>query len=76
MTDFILCSVYLTHSIISAVIFQLDSHKVCELDGIPVIVIKMCAPQLASLLSKLYIKCLLLYCLMEYIVCCSCFEEL
>lgn len=47
---------YITLFMVSAIIFKLDPHKVCEPDGILAIVLKKCTPELASDLCKLYNK--------------------
>ena len=42
---------------VAAVISQLDPSKATSPDGIPVIVLQKCSPELSLVLSKLYVKC-------------------
>lgn len=44
----------------SSIISMLDLHKACRHDGIAVIVLRKCAPEVAPVLSKLNNRCLLL----------------
>ena len=42
---------------VAAVIAQLDPSKATGPDGIPVVVLQKCSPELSPVLSKLYAKC-------------------
>lgn len=52
---------YTTLSMVFAIIPKLDPHKAGKLDGIPVIVLKKCAPEMTLVLSRLYNKCLVAF---------------
>ena len=51
-------SVLITPKLVSDVISKLDASKASGPDGIPVIVLKRCSPELSSILSKLFNHCL------------------
>lgn len=51
-------SVRITPKMVSKVISKLDASKASGPDGIPVLVLKMCSPELSSILSKLFNCCL------------------
>jgi len=51
-------SVLITPKLVSDVISKLDASKASGPDGIPVIVLKWCCSELASILSKIFNLCL------------------
>ena len=59
-------NISITPKIVKKVITNLDSSKVSGADGIPVVVLKNCEPELSYVLAKLFNKCLkescFLYC--------------
>ncbi len=57
-TEAILSGLNITPSLVLGVISNLDPNKASGGDGIPAIVLKKCAPELAPALSKLYNYCL------------------
>lgn len=44
---------HITPSMVNAIISKLDPHKLCRIEGILVIDLKKCAPELVPVLSKL-----------------------
>lgn len=59
-TESILCNMHKTSSMVSVIIIKLDPHKACGFVDITAIVLKKWAPELASVHSKLYNKCIVL----------------
>ena len=53
-----LLDIRITPASVSKVIFGLDSSTACGPDNIPVIVLQKCCPELSSIFSKLFNKCL------------------
>jgi len=53
-----LLDIRITPASVSKVISRLDSSTACGPDNIPVIVLQKCSPELSSILSKLFNKCL------------------
>lgn len=62
--------------IVSAIVSKLDPNKTCGLDRISSIVLKICAPELAPVRSKLYNKLFAAACLLEILCCSYSFQEL
>lgn len=50
----LLSELHITPLMVLVIVFKLDSHKASSGNGIPAIVLKKCASELAPVLSKLY----------------------
>ena len=61
-TDSLLSSLDISPKKVASIIASLDPSKATGPDGIPVIVLQKCSPELSPILSKLYKKCVLESC--------------